>query len=306
MKYLPFLNGKYSTEPGLSLMTKAVHPEDGKVFQIDENYGHYLHNKQQCRNENISKYYCENILWPKTSAAVNWYIIQRLLKEYPVDFLLEKQHDNWQLTNKRSGDTFGWNKENELLNDSKYVSLFDALCCQVQEDVAICQINRGEDWLAAIHLCAPNHWAPHDKIGKRFNEVHAPVADMEKVKKHYVKMLETLVQKGPFTRFAWGIATDTKLNHHPVARPGSDEDEWQGRSVSADKFYIRTERQNMIGFPAENAFLFTIRTYFYEMDALDQQEKTALSEALENMSEAALAYKGLTDKVAVLQELLRK
>jgi hypothetical protein len=109
------------------------------------------------------------------------------------------------------------------LPGNNYVSLFDALCCQVQEDIAVCQLNRNEDWLAAIHLCAPNHWAPQDKIGKPFNKVHAPVADMEKINASYRKMFDSLVHKGPFTRFAWGIATDTRLNHHPVAPPGADE-----------------------------------------------------------------------------------
>ena len=42
MRYLPFLNGKYSTGPGLILMEKAVHPEDEKIFQIDDCYDETL------------------------------------------------------------------------------------------------------------------------------------------------------------------------------------------------------------------------------------------------------------------------
>jgi len=206
-------------------MEKAVQPADAMVFQIDDEYDQYLQNKQTCRKEDLHKYYCEKILWTKTSAAVNWFIIQRLLKEYPHYFVLEKNNDHWQLLNKKNDITLRWNFENELLDKSIYISLFDALCCQIQEDIAICQINRQDDWLAAIHLCAPNHWSPQDKIGKPFDAVHAPVADMEKVNKHYKKMLEPLVHKGPFTRFAWGIATDTMLNHHPTAPHYVDEDE---------------------------------------------------------------------------------
>lgn len=305
MRYLPFLNGKYSTGPGLILMEKAVHPEDEKIFQIDDCYDETLLNKQICRDEDIHKYYCEKILWDKTSTAVNWFIIQRLLKEYPAYFILEKINQQWQLFNKKTGIVVQWNGENQLLPGSVYTSLFDALCCQVQEDMAVCQVNRGEDWLAAIHLCAPNHWAPLDKIGKPFDQVHAPVADMEKTKKHYGKMIETIIQKGPFTRFAWGIATDTRLNHHPIAPHGVDGGEWYGRKAGESKFYIRTERQNMVGFPAENAFLFTIRTFFYDMDTLDLHEKTALWDALSNMSSASLAYKGLTDKIDLLKERLQ-
>jgi hypothetical protein len=51
---------------------------------------------------------------------------------------------------------------------NEYLSVFDMLCAQLQEDFAICCTNEHEDWLAAIHLCAPNHWAAGDKIGKPF------------------------------------------------------------------------------------------------------------------------------------------
>lgn len=287
-------------------MEKTVQPADALVFQIDNAYEKYLYNKQCCRKENMQKYYCENTLWTKTISAINWFIINKLLKEYPQYFVIEKDHDDYRLLNKRTGETMRWNLHNQQLAGDRYISLFDGLCCQVQEDMAVCQLNREEDWLAAIHLCAPNHWAPEDKIGKPFDAVHAPVADMEKTTRHYSKMLESIVHKGPFTRFAWGIATDTRLNHHPAAPPGADADEWHGRKTTGTdtKFYVRTERQNLIGFPGVNAFLFTIRTYFYDTDTLEQYEKIALSEALDSMSEATLAYKGLTDKVKLVKERL--
>ena len=99
------------------------------------------------------------------------------------------------------------------------------------EDVVICQLAPEQDWLAAIHLCAPNHWAAHDKIGKPFNVVHGNIPGMEKINQHYFKMLELLVQKGPFTRFAWGLATDNRLNHHPEPPLGFDPILWQGRQI---------------------------------------------------------------------------
>ena len=151
------------------------------------------------------------------------------------------------------------------------------------------------DWLAAIHLCAPNHWAAEDKVGKPFNGVHAPVPGMEKTMPHYFKMLQSVIQKGPFTRYAWGIATDNRLNHHPEAPPGINKQQWQGRAIDGhSQLYIRTERQNLVGFPQVNAFMFTIRTYFYEVNQLNNNEKKALWSAVRGMSEEALAYKGLT------------
>jgi dimethylamine monooxygenase subunit A len=203
--------------------------------------------------------------------------------------------------------------------------LFDALCCQVQEDVAVVQMREGEhrDFLTAIHLCSPNHWSPAEKIGNAFHKIHEPVPNMERVTQHYSKMLSNIVAtKGPYTRFAWGIATDNRLNHHPEPPSGVDSNKWHGRQHETDEqpYYVRTERQNLVGFPEINAFMFTIRTYFYPIETLSQDEKKALVSALNSMqdekkalvsalnsmSPEALVYKGLTNNVDLLKERLQR
>ena len=45
MKYLPFLNGIYSTAPGLIPVAKQEVEEDKLIFQIDDLYNDYLKNK---------------------------------------------------------------------------------------------------------------------------------------------------------------------------------------------------------------------------------------------------------------------
>src|SRR5690606_24022878 len=130
-------------------------------------------------------------------------------------------------------------------------------------------------------------------------QVHEPVPGMEKVIQHYPKLLANIVNtKGPYTRFAWGIATDTRLNHHPEPPSGVNISDWQGRNIEKDHpLFVRTERQNLIGFPEVNAFLFTIRTYFYDTALLAPAEKQALVTALDSMTEKTLEYKGLTGQV---------
>jgi hypothetical protein len=132
--------------------------------------------------------------------------------------------------------------------------------------------------------------------------VHQVVPGMEKLNQQYFKMLQMAVQKGPFFRFAWGISTDTRLNHHPVPPPEVDNVYWQGRRVEDDDspIFLRVERQTITGLPASNAFLFTIRTYFYNVDELNSEEKKALYLAVKSMSAESLEYKGLTDKVEIL------
>jgi dimethylamine monooxygenase subunit A len=305
MKYLPFITGVYSTAPGLIPLSKAI-GKDSLLFHIDDTYGHYIKNKHECRSEGIGKYYLEHEVSAPTARTVNQFIIAQLTSEYPSIFSLENQYT---LFNTSTGERIRWKPDHVNIEESQYLSLFDALCCQVQEDIAVVQMREGEhrDFLTAIHLCSPNHWSPAEKIGKPFHRIHEPVPNMERVTQHYGKMLSSIVTtKGPYTRFAWGIATDNRLNHHPEPPPGINPNTWHGRQHETDEqpYYIRTERQNLVGFPEVNAFMFTIRTYFYSVGTLDQVEKKALVSALESMSPEALHYKGLTNTIELLKKRL--
>jgi hypothetical protein len=84
-KYLPFLNGKYSTAPGLIAMTKTS-GESSLVFQIDEHYRAYLKNKENLRKENSHKYFLEHELSAETIVAVNPYMLWQMSIEYPEVF----------------------------------------------------------------------------------------------------------------------------------------------------------------------------------------------------------------------------
>ncbi len=307
MKYLPFLNGKYSVAPGLLPVEKATNANDKLIFQFDEHYDDYIENKNICRKENIHKYYCEKDLPAETSVTVNYYIANRLLKEHPAYFSLTEENRKYVFTNHKLNEELRWNKDwvDVESNHHHYLSLFDALCCQAQDDFAICQFEGEKDWMSAIHLCAPNHWAAADKIGRTFDIVHAPVPGMEKTLQSYTKMLQSIIHKGPFTRFAWGVSTDKRLNHHPIPPHNINQEEWHGRKLGeTNKIFVRTERQNLIGFPDVNAFLFTIRTYFYDVKSLSYEEKNALFDAVTSMSVASREYKGLTGKVDVVKNIL--
>lgn len=305
MMYLPFLTGTYSVAPGLTALSKAETAFDKLIFQIDGEYETYVENKTACRKENIHKYYCEHDLPLLTNRHISFYIASQLQKEYPSVFDFDNDGETCFFINTKTREVIQWDKETLQLKNNNYLSVFDALCSQAQEDFAICQLHDDKDWIAAIHLCAPNHWSPAEKSGKPFDAVHAPVPGMQKTFVHYFKMLQSIVYKGPFTRFAWGISTDKRLNHHPEPPAGIDLKEWQGRQINEDaELYIRTERQNLIGFPEVNAFLFTIRTYFYEVRALENNEKKQLWSAVRSMPAESLAYKGLTEATNYLAKKL--
>lgn len=307
MKYLPFLTGTYTTAPGLNLLAKA----EGKerlVFHIDETYEYYIDNKRNCRKENIHKYFIEERLNTDTITTVNRYLVQQLLQEYPDQFKLQPSGERFELINQRNDEHLLWRTDWKEIENDNYVSLFDALCCQVQEDLAIFQLGDNDDYLTAIHLCSPNHWTPGDKIGKPFSAIHTPVPDMGRTLHHYQKMLSSIVHSpSPMTRFAWGIATDTRLNHHPEPPPETDPIDWWGRHHDEHTtWYVRSERQNLVGFSAVNAFLFTIRTYFYPLHDLSKFEKEKLLSAVKSMSLETLRYKGLSDSVGLLEEKIKE
>jgi hypothetical protein len=65
-------------------------------------------------------------------------------------------------------------------------------------------------------------------------------------------------------RFAWGLSTDTPLNHHPEPPMNILPLQWQGRNFDPNnpRLYLRIERQVIWGLPKYEAVLFVIRTYF--------------------------------------------
>lgn len=262
-RYLPFTTGVYTTAPAL------IPLRDEKVFDVDEHYQDYIANKNQCRAEDITKYYCEHNFSGRTNRAVTDFLFSRLHEEYPN--LLDFDRDT-------------------------YDSLFDGICSHLQEDVAVIQLDGDKDWLTAIHLCSPNHWDPRTKIGRPFNEIHTPVPNIERTVKNYQVMLKMIVEKEIFTRFAWGIATDARLNHHPEPTDGYDATAWRGRRMAENNtgFFVRVERQNLIGLKEVNAFVFTIRTYFYKVSELSKDEKVALANAINSMNKESLDYKGMS------------
>ncbi len=270
------MSGVYTTAPGMTPLSRST--DTPKALDIDESYLSYLKNKEECRKEDITKYHCVHDFGDSTRTAVITSIVDRMTTEYPDVFQLSGD----ELRNLKTGESISLR---ESSHGTKYISVFDALCSQLQEDVAVVQMSGDKDWLTAIHLCSPNHWDPRTKIGRPFDQIHTPVPGIERTVRNYQVMLKMIIDKDPFTRFAWGISTDTRLNHHPESPSGRDE--------NANEFYVRVERQNLIGLKGVSAFIFTIRTYFYHLSELDEKERTTLGRAIESMPDETLTYKGM-------------
>ncbi|KST64285.1 heme-dependent oxidative N-demethylase family protein [Mastigocoleus testarum] len=308
--YFPLANGRYEVKPGMIPLGSDLGNGkiDEQVFQIDSNFAHYRRLKLAARKENLDKYY-QTYNYPLgVATAVAGLIIDRLTQEYPQYFTQFLYDGNIIFKSFLTGESLYLDKNLQLqaveFNSKKivpvYTSTLDALAAQTQEDITvICRDRSGKNWVSAIHLCFPNHWSAEEKIGKDFTTVHAPVAGMEKMNRQADKIVNTIITRRPMVRFAWGLSTDTRLNHHPRTPQNISVEKWNGRKFNRDcpRLYLRIERQTMWGLPEHNASLFTIRTYFRDCSLLkkDNNLRYKLSSAIESMTSDSLIYKGLTN-----------
>lgn len=316
-RYFPLQKGRYEVTPGLhNLGTDFGNGyDDTLIFQIDANFPRYHAEKITARKERLAKYYCTDALAPAKKLYIAEFFIHQLCLEHPAVFHYQLRDDRHYLLCQLTGDTLIFEPDFVLLNprpDSNgYVDCLDALAMQIQEDIALVEIPDNEhDRITALHLCLPNHWAAEDKIGQSFLNSHSSVPGMAKINQHADQLLSNLLNRGPFVRFAWGLATDDRLNHHPVTPDYANTEQWQGRRFDPAKpeLYLRVERQVIQGLPAINTVLFTIRTYLYDMTILKQssEKRRALISALQSMSAATLHYKGLSESLPLILDWLDK
>jgi hypothetical protein len=318
--YFPYQKGRYEVAPGLMPMSKdfgngAI---DQRLIQIDETYSAYRKQFEANRGcEASSKYVCLAVdAEPAAVGAIAERIAMELAKDYPAEVTYTKNGMTGIFQNKLTDEIleFTPNENKVVVKKGKiaYESAWDAIGAQIPEDIAIWRLKEdGSEMLEALHLNSPNHWAADEKIGKSFAEVHTPVAHIEKIVPWAVSILQGILQKGPFVRFAWGVGTDDRLNHHPFAPAGVDETRWRGRRFDPanPKLFTRVERQALLGFPEINRALFTIRTYFQDVDDLKKTHPDAvkgLIAAIESMSPESLIYKGLDqDKNQIIDWLTK-
>lgn len=308
--YAPYGGGRYTTGAGFFPLKRDS--GNGKLdamrFQIDRNYRAYLANKQAARSENWNKYSVIAAPDPAALRSVALDTLAHMTREYPQLFTLHEERESRWLRNELTGERIGFSPEGDL---AEFVaadkaplpahSLFDALFAQLPEDAALIELDptgAHGDRVTALHLTAPNYWSAAEKIGRNFAAIHAPVPGMDEVLRRYPPLLAGVIRQGPFVRFAWGLGTDARLNHHPTPPPDFAPQAWHGRRFDPDRpeLYVRYERQILSGFAAPTAcVLFTIRTYFSDVSALSPERLQALAAALLTMTPATLAYKGLAE-----------
>lgn len=157
------------------------------------------------------------------------------------------------------------------------------------EDVAV--VNAADGTIPWMAVCLPSHWAPADKVGRAFAEVHAPVADNALLLQASAALMKLAAGGERWERFVWNVTDQPRLNAHP-AHQGPER--WAQTAVS--QAWFRSERQTFIPVPGAAQAVFTIHVEVQPLaQVLDSPARAqALHEAIATMSPAVLAYRGLT------------
>nr|WP_246580299.1 heme-dependent oxidative N-demethylase subunit alpha family protein [Deinococcus aestuarii] len=307
------MTGRYTVSAGLyRLGTQAVPwvgSEAGAVvethtFALDREYPRFVASKAAAHRRALHEYAGEAALTPELREAALSFVARTLAEESGGVMAW----DGRTFTNRALGWAadlaLRWGGVEELrrfaaplaplVADVTPVNALDFLGLNAPEDLAIVARHpEGGDWVAALHVLSPQHWDPREKLGRDFVAVHEPVAGSGPMNATAPRLVDAVITRGPFVRFAWGVATRDRLDHHPAAPQRADRA--PETRFDPDRAFLRVERQTLTGFPEAHGALFTIRPYTYPLrDAVaDPAHARALAAALRTMTPEQVAYKGL-------------
>ncbi len=178
-------------------------------------------------------------------------------------------------------------------------------CLAFAEDLAVIDGQTARiPWLA---VCLPSHWAPEDKIGRHFAEVHAPVADNQLLITASDHLARLVTGSDRWVRWVWNIASHAPLDAHPARFPAhgwpADADAEQLAAMA----FLRTERQTFIPLTSHRQAVFTIQVESQPLAQAITEPANArrLHDALQSMSTAVLTYRNLTEARERLLSWLR-
>jgi hypothetical protein len=162
-----------------------------------------------------------------------------------------------------------------------------------EDDLALVDGRDGTlPWMAVV---LPSHWAPEEKVGRHFADVHQPVADNRLIVNAAQPLVQLVTAGERWERFVWTITGHARLHAHPERM---EAERWPATAepeAIARWAWWRTERQSFWPVPGGDQAMFTIRVQVTPLaQALSSAEQLkAVRDALHSMSDAVLAYRGL-------------
>lgn len=144
---------------------------------------------------------------------------------------------------------------------------------------------RGPGLLAAELLAVsfPSGWPVRRRAGASLLDLHAPVADGERLQRAAPALSEALLTKGPYVQHVWGLNRSSRLDDDPDETYPDEPLRW----------HLRVERQTTLPLPHLGRALFTIRPYLTPVDELTPGQRRVLDDAIASLSPQAKRYKGV-------------
>lgn len=162
-----------------------------------------------------------------------------------------------------------------------------SLGSSIQEDVAI--FYQGK--LEAFFVAFPSGWNPSDKAGKTLKELHEPVADGEELRTMSDKISRLLAAKYSYHRYVWNVVPVGMLSMHPDY--AYYDEEVGVEYETEDDLWFRLEHQTTLPIIENEAFAFFINVDILPYISLLEEDKKAIVESINSMSDAVLDYKHL-------------
>lgn len=318
----PLYEGIQPSAMGLKKMEKKHDHLDRRsfTFLIDkDSFPQFRKSKELCREERLSKYYQKTEDYPE----INKYIIETLCSEYPEFFSLKSN----TLICKLTDEELSFNNNYELTHSNTklsvpFVDLYDALAMQVPEDLVIHKVPKGQlnplkseeekrDYASVIHLCHCNGWEAEWAINKSFDFIHEGVSRINTIIPNSKRMLLSFLKGLKFERIAAiSFKTTPYLNRH-----SDDIKKWDKPFNQENPFMnVRVERQTVTGFEHSEAFLFTIKTYLYDMNiqktTIDNELKikrlNSIKKVFSNPDPKSYAYEVITENRKAVLSWIKK
>jgi hypothetical protein len=181
----------------------------------------------------------------------------------------------------------------------------DALRLAIAEDlVVLLRDRRGAGGRAAyLFVAAPSGWDPGARGNADLAELHAPVPHGGPLRAAGAAIADAMVDKGPFVRHVWSLATDDAPSHHPRRHPATP---LGGRDPAT--WWLRVERQTTLPLPSLGASAFFIRVLHQPLAraVAGPGRRARLASAVRSMDAALRAYKGLAGSADALLAWLER
>lgn len=150
-------------------------------------------------------------------------------------------------------------------------------------DVAIIRDGR----LTSCAVSCTSGWQPISYMNKHISEIHANVADSEKLVKATNNILKALTGDKSYKRFVWGIQYQPSPVNYMSYKPN--------RPLEPTDLYLRIEKQVTLPTIPNRAFAFFLWTDVFPLDKtnFDNETISLFRDSIASMSDEIAEYKNI-------------